>query len=207
MPFIIWGTRGITSTTDSGSFHCPRCGPAAYEHKRVRSFFTLYWIPLIPLSTLGEYVECGQCADTFDTAVLDYDPAEQHARFLSKLDRAAHRLMALMVLADGEIEDEEIEAMVHVSSSLPGQSLTEEQARAEVEAASQESKDLVGYVIDVRDELNEQGKNMLLQVALAIATSDGDFADEEKMLLLQIGEALGLDGNGVLAAIGVSGEA
>lgn len=207
MPFIIWGSRGITSTADSGSFHCPRCGPSDYEHKRVRNFFTLYWIPLIPLGTLGEYVECGQCADTFDTEVLDYDPEKQHAKFLSKLDRAAHRLMALMVLADGEIEDEEIEAMVSVSESLPGQSLTEDEARAEVEAASQESKDLVSYVIDVRDELNDQGKNMLLQVALAIATSDGDFADEEKMLLLQIGEALGMDSNGVLEAIGVSSEA
>jgi len=207
MPFIIYGTRGITSTTDNGEFHCPRCGPSLYAQKRVRRFFTLYWIPLIPLNTLATYVECETCAGTYDPEVLDFNPEAGKAEFLSKLDQASRRLMALMVLADGEIDDEEIGAMVSISESLPGGDLTEEEARAEVAIAAEGSKEIIPYVIDIRDDLNDSGKVLLLRVALAVAMADGDFADEEKLLLLQIGEALGMDGDQVLEMLHAGPEA
>jgi hypothetical protein len=68
---IIFGSRSVTGSMGTGSFDCPQCGTnAPYEHKRVRRFFTLYFIPLIPLRTLGEYVECGQCRGTYKPEVL-----------------------------------------------------------------------------------------------------------------------------------------
>lgn len=63
---IIFGTRGITTTPEKGDFHCPSCDATQkYGLKRVRRFFTLYFIPLIPLNKLGEYVECVTCKDTY----------------------------------------------------------------------------------------------------------------------------------------------
>ena len=211
MPLIIWGTRGVTTTAGRGQFHCPSCGGNHYAHKRVRRFFTLYWIPIIPMNLLGEYIECDTCASTFDMAVLDYDPEAGKEAFLSKLDAASRRLMALMVLADGDVDDEEVAAMVAVSENLPGTSLTEEDARAEIAAAQAEGtpgpNDIVALVADVKEFLNDEGKALLLKVALAIAMADDEFADEEKLLLLQIGEALDFDGQAVLDAIGAGGEA
>jgi uncharacterized tellurite resistance protein B-like protein len=211
LPLLIWGTRGVTSTAARGDFHCPGCGPAGYAHKRVRRFFTLYWIPIIPMNVLGEYIECDHCAGSYDMAVLDYDPEASNRAFLSKLDAASRRLMALMVLADGDVDDEEVAAMVEVSERLPGASLTEADARAEIEAARADGipgpADIVALVADVKEFLNDEGKALLLKVALAIAMADEEFADEEKLLLLQIGEALDFDGQAVLDAIGAGGEA
>jgi len=68
---IIFGTKGVTSTVSTGSFSCPGCSAQThYDHKRVRRFFTLYWIPLIPLDTIGEYIECLSCHGTFKQSVL-----------------------------------------------------------------------------------------------------------------------------------------
>jgi len=68
---IIFGSRSVTGSKGTGSFDCPRCGTnRPYDHKRVRRFFTLYFIPLIPLSTLGEYIECGGCGGTYKPEVL-----------------------------------------------------------------------------------------------------------------------------------------
>ena len=36
-----------------------------YKHIKVTKFFTLYFIPLIPLGSAGEYVECQTCKGTF----------------------------------------------------------------------------------------------------------------------------------------------
>ena len=50
---IIFGTRGITYRMAAGRFACPSCGPGTgFTHRRVRRFFTLYFIPVIPLDQL-----------------------------------------------------------------------------------------------------------------------------------------------------------
>jgi hypothetical protein len=68
---IIFGRRTMTRTASEGLFHCPRCGPErTYRHKQVKRWFTLYFIPVIPLGLAGEYVECGSCAATFGVELL-----------------------------------------------------------------------------------------------------------------------------------------
>ncbi len=71
MFFIIWGTRARTKVIGRGEFHCPRCNAnQSYAYKQVKRWFTLYFIPLFPTRTLGEYVECGSCAATWKPEVL-----------------------------------------------------------------------------------------------------------------------------------------
>ena len=70
--FLIWGTKGITTTKGTGRFVCPVCaGDRSYIHKQVRRFFTLYFIPLIPLNIVGTYVECQTCRGAFQDSVLE----------------------------------------------------------------------------------------------------------------------------------------
>ncbi len=70
--FIIWGTRGVTTRKGFGRFVCPTCAcNREYTHKQVRRFFTLYFIPIIPLNIVGTYVECNTCGGTFKDSVLE----------------------------------------------------------------------------------------------------------------------------------------
>ena len=72
---IIWGSTHLRSEIDKGEFFCPSCkGPAPFAKKRVRKFFTLYFIPVIPLSVAGEYVECERCKSKYEPDVLSYNP-------------------------------------------------------------------------------------------------------------------------------------
>jgi hypothetical protein len=72
---IIWGIRNINHTLAEGSFFCPHCqAPRAYQHKRARRFFTLYFLPIIPLNVVGEFVECQACKQTYQMAVLNVRP-------------------------------------------------------------------------------------------------------------------------------------
>jgi hypothetical protein len=69
---IIWGSTGKQKTIGEEPFFCPRCRTEATgEHVRVSRYFTLYFIPLFPTSTLGEYIRCDECAGEFDMSVLD----------------------------------------------------------------------------------------------------------------------------------------
>jgi uncharacterized OB-fold protein len=71
MLFIIFGTRVRHSVIGEGQFFCPKCqAKRAYKHKRASRYFTLYFVPLIPMGKLGEFVECQTCGIAFETAVL-----------------------------------------------------------------------------------------------------------------------------------------
>lgn len=62
----------------SGQFHCPNCGgDREYKHKRARRFFTLFFLPVIPLGTVGEAVRCQSCRKRFDPAVLQLPTTAQ----------------------------------------------------------------------------------------------------------------------------------
>ena len=68
---IIYGTTGITSTTGHGNFTCPMCmRQAAYRQRQIRRWFTLYFIPIIPLHVACRYVECASCGAELDERVL-----------------------------------------------------------------------------------------------------------------------------------------
>ena len=63
---IIFGTTGLNSTKERGAFNCPRCSmQRGYRWISVNRFFTLYFIPLIPLGTryLDVCTVCGRAID------------------------------------------------------------------------------------------------------------------------------------------------
>ena len=72
---IIFGVKPRYTTIASGQFWCPHCQAArAYEQRRARNWFTLYFIPLIPLNALGEVVTCTTCGLNFAPDVLTQTP-------------------------------------------------------------------------------------------------------------------------------------
>lgn len=63
---IIYGTRTSESTIGQGGFDCPRCRtPQGFRHVVMKRWFTLYFIPVIPLGQVGEQVECLGCCSRF----------------------------------------------------------------------------------------------------------------------------------------------
>lgn len=68
---IIWGSKAKQHTVGNGNFFCPQCRQdAAFQHLRVSRYFTLYFIPLFPTSTLGEAIQCNHCGGQFNTSIL-----------------------------------------------------------------------------------------------------------------------------------------
>lgn len=70
---IIWGSKAKESQVATGTFFCPQCmADSYYSHMRVSRYFTLYFIPLFPTSTLGEYVRCHGCQGEMSHSVIQF---------------------------------------------------------------------------------------------------------------------------------------
>jgi tellurite resistance protein len=189
--FIIFGTRGITYSAGKGEFHCPGCDALRpYDKKRVRRFFTLYFIPIIPLDVLGEYVECQHCKDTYKTDVLGYDPAAGKRQFEASFHSAVKRVMVLMMMADGKIDTEEVETIRQVFGKLSNREVSQEEVDAEVATAKSEGHGLRQYLANVSGNLNDTGKELVVKAAFFVAAADGKITDEESSLLSELASAL-----------------
>ncbi len=186
---IIFGTRGVKSTIKSGEFHCPQCEISKpYRHRKVTKFFTLYFIPLIPLGSAGEYVECGTCMGTFIPRVLDGNPNQDE--FMAIYQKAIRHSMVLIMLADGVIDDNEKKTVHEIINKFGKNDLTMIELDAYIETVKKENEDVTTYLKKIGTSLNEHGKETLIQCALAVASADGNIDDSEMDLITKMGQAM-----------------
>ena len=191
--FVIFGTRGVTMTKETAHFHCPSCNATQqYRHRRVRRFFTLYFIPLIPLDLVGEYVECQGCQNSYKLAVLSYDPAAGQAQFEAEFHWAVKRVMVSMMLADGAVEEREVATIRSVYQRLAGQELARSDVDREIDLARSDGRGVIEALKDLSPGLNDPGKELVVKAALYVAAADGNFDEKEKDLVGEIGAALGM---------------
>jgi uncharacterized tellurite resistance protein B-like protein len=202
---IIWGSRGVTSSVAKGQFHCPSCNDdRPFDHKKARRFFTLYFIPLIPLESLGEYVECQACKGTYKPEVLQYDPRKQQEAFRNAFHHALRRTAVTMMLRDGPATAEETAVVTALLSESLRRPLSAADVSIEIDKATTDPRPLPAHLAEIAGELNSAGKEMLVRVAVRVAVADGPLQAAERALLQEVGVALQISSahlNGIVAEV------
>lgn len=82
---FIFGTKPVSTTIQQGVFSCPSCNTERnYLLKRYKSYFTLFFIPLIPLKYLGDLTECQACRKSYapESVLSKYDNIPQNPALL-----------------------------------------------------------------------------------------------------------------------------
>lgn len=91
---IIFGFRTFFRTLAQGVFHCRKCGgDREYRHRAGRRFFTLFFLPVIPLAKTGEHVQCSTCKTRYTLDALRLPTAAQMQVALPTGMRAAAATM------------------------------------------------------------------------------------------------------------------
>ena len=207
MFFIIWGWRGREKELSRGNFFCPECNDyRGYRLVMVNRWFTLYWIPLFKTKELGQYIECESCKSTFNERVLSFDPKTATEKFEAAVSIATKRVMFKLALADGEIDDAEIQQITRAFANITHREIDPADIAAELEAARDDPRTVTDYVREISSELNDTGKELVLRSAIAVAKSDGSVDERELSELHQLAGALDFPksyANGIFAEEGI----
>ena len=183
---LIWGFKALYKVLSEGTFYCPReGGDRAYRRKQARKWFTFFWIPVIPLDVLGEFIECSQCGSTYDQKVLTLPTA---AAMTDNLTNAMRYAIVSMISADGVTDQAEkgaaLEVMKRYSTTYTNEDLDRD-------LATLDHKTLDDQLVQVAGTLNEHGKEELLSACLSIAAADGSLHESEIVDVVRAGAALG----------------
>lgn len=206
--FIVWGSRGRNKEIGAGDFYCPDCGDhRGYRKIAVTRWFTLYWIPIFPMGKpLGEYVECGACKSTFNERVLQMDPKAAAEKFEAAFSVAAKRVMFKMALADGDIDQSEIDTITQSFANITKREIDPADIAAELETARGDTRPVADYLREVAPGMNDTGKELVLRSAIAVAKADGYIDDGEVVEMHELAFALDLPkayANGIFSEEGV----
>jgi tellurite resistance protein len=184
---LIFGLSVFFRTVGEGMFHCPTCGgDRGYRRRIGRRWFTLFFLPAIPLNRLGEVVECRACRGRFTTSVLKLPTAEQMAAALPAGMRAA---AALVLTAGDETEESARRRAVEAvrgygedhydddaldgDLGMPPSFLAEEIARA-------------------GSQLAVEAKEWFLAQAVRVGLADGPLGEGERQTLHRVAAELGM---------------
>jgi hypothetical protein len=185
---IIYGTRGITSIAGSGQFHCPRCGPRRqFNHMAVRRWFTLYFIPLIPMWSGGEYVECTACSGTFGPEVMNYDPEADRLNALEEVKR----VLVMAAIAEGRPTAARLDAVRFQFQRAGGYQLTDQQMADEARLAISAGANLVGFASQKALEWTPDFKAALFLACGSIILADPQRTAAREQICVDLGRALG----------------
>jgi len=203
--FFIAGTKGETTTAGRGEFYCPQCKTyTRYLHQQVHQKATVFFVSVANLKLLGEYVECQSCDGTYKMEVLDYNPQDEQKEFESLYRKGIKRVMTIMMLADGKIEDSEISMMKKIYRKVLDDELLDHEIAEEVDLCRQYPMDMEKFVKNLFPYLNEHGREMIFKISYYVAIADNKYSREEEKLLRKIGKMLQLSSahiKGIIAEI------
>lgn len=178
--FILFGFKVRGKVLDTGTFACPReGGDRAYERRELRRWFTLFFVPLIPLNVVGEVVSCTSCGSDWDPAVLSRPTTERLRGDLGGLVTLVARRLAGPA---GSTSPTAVEFVESVGGDVAALGTDSDIAPSDLEARAAE----------LHGSLSTPGVERLVASAMRVADADGGIDDDDLRVLTALARGLGL---------------
>ena len=190
---IIFGFRVLYRTIGQGTFHCQRCGgDREYARRAGRRWFTLFFIPVVPLGRAGEHVRCAVCGTRYHMEVLSLPTVVQMQAALPAGMRAA----AIAMLRTGG--GSSVPARRRAIDAIKGSGLADyDDAALDADLSApalpgQPGRELAGPLNRLTVQLAVPAREWFLAEAVRIGLADGMLSDDERHVAREIAAQLGM---------------
>ncbi len=185
---LVWGFKARYKIIESGMFACPHEGvDRGFSKKEAKRWFTFFWIPILPLNALGEFVECDSCKSSYDPRVLT-NPTT--AQIMDNLANAVRYAVVAIINADGVVNDLEKKRGLEIMQQYSDTPYTQQHLDEDIKTLP--SAGLAVQLSTLAGSLNEHGKETLLNACVDLAVADGSVDAAEMKEIQQAGVGLGM---------------
>jgi hypothetical protein len=184
---IIFGFRTFYRTLGQGVFHCRNCGgDRGYRHRSGRRFFTLFFIPVIPLAKAGEHVQCATCQSRYVMDVLQLPTAAQMQAALPTGMRAA---AAAMLRAGQPGHPAARQRAVAAIQGAGARDYADGHLDSDMAQPPQARREALGQVAR---QLTPDAREWFLAETVRIGMADGPLTDSERQAADVVAAELGM---------------
>ena len=177
--FILFGTKD-------------RAVEKEYGKKYVQDFFTLFFIPIFPISgKKNDHIECKECQSIYHLDVIDYKPALNDEEMESEYQKALKNVLCLMILADNKVKDKEINIVSDIYNKLTNnKKFTKSQIEKNLALVKKSKKNVQEYLKKIKPYLNAGHRELVVKAMYYVASSDGHLDAKESKLLIKTATVL-----------------
>jgi tellurite resistance protein len=197
MFLIVWGFKVLFKVVGNGVFSCPNCGQDRnYERREARRWFTLFWIPIIPLKVIGSVVRCQYCGNDFRESVLQRPTAAQTTDLLQN---AVRGVMVNVLRQGGATHPAARQAAVQEIVLAGASGYQEGNLDQDFAVVPQDLSQMLGALTA---QLPQTGREALVAGAARVALADGPLNPGEQAVVNAVGAALGMSPAYVAGVVG-----
>ncbi len=199
--FIIFGTRGLKHTVKDSTVlnnSCPNCNNGNLVNKLYRRWFTLFFIPVIPLDEIDRFYECENCNSAYNENIKsvlqrsEKEINENKERVRRIYAKALIGSMTHMSMIDGDFAPEEEREIMDAMESFPEQKDSLMELFKEVKAHGNRDNRVFDLLNDARNEMSAEALINVLAQAAVVLLADGSIEKEEETLMKEYLIACGL---------------
>ncbi|MFK7736919.1 MAG: zinc-ribbon domain-containing protein [Pirellulaceae bacterium] len=203
---LLIGTMNWASTRARGVFNCPECGGSQqYRHRTSRPFLTLYFIPILPIGGIQEYVECTECRSSFEPVILDakYSSplerdsesggAEESTMEVASFESDMRTAIALMMVEDGHVTESEIVVARRVYENIVERNISREELGHACSEVRLQQLNSVSFLATAAARRNLSERIQLVQATFAVASVEGELSPGRLNSLKRMKSILKLD--------------
>jgi hypothetical protein len=184
---VIWGLRVFYRTIGQGVFHCRKCGgDRNYRLRSGRRFFTLFFIPIIPLNKTGEHVQCMTCRTRYVTDVLNQPTTASMQAALPAGMRAA---ASAMLRSGDPMNPAARRRAIDAVTGAGAQSYNDAALDADLQQPFDSVRSALGQL---GRQLEPQAREWYLAEVVRIGMADGPLTDGERRAAEAIAADLGM---------------
>jgi len=192
---LIFGLRVFYRTVGQGVFHCQRCGgDREYRHRAGRRWFTLFFIPVIPLNHVGDHVQCTICGTRYRMDVLSLPTTAQMQEALPAGMRTA--AIAMLRAGGGSSASARRRAIDAIKGAgvadYDDAALDADLSAAATPGQSQPGQNLAESLNRLAIQLANPAREWFLAEVVRIGLADGMLSDDERHAAREVAAQLGM---------------
>ncbi len=108
----------------------------------------------------------------------------------AEYEEAVLRVMIDIMIADGQIRPGEFQTIRGLYERLTGRPIDDAAVQAAMRKIELDDRPVEDYLSSMTNRMTDQGRQMVIKAAFVVAAADGELQDEEKSLIVSIGQAM-----------------
>ena len=193
---------GLSTTQpviDTGSFDCPKCHQQrSYQRKLIKNWISIYFIPIIPIGSSGEVLQCTKCKIEFPAKSA---PQSQASDSPTSED-FAEALLVLVALDRGTPNRKVVAKLQQVLSELREQPVSSETVAALILQGQSTRYSAFEYARTTRAGISREDRIRAVVLIDELVRCPGEAHPAGLDLLDSISKALGISSTALNSLLG-----
>lgn len=199
--FLIFGVQGIKRKINDKPVlqnKCPSCGSGDLVPTSFRNWFTLFFIPIFPVSSGKLIYQCNQCKNSFAEEIRDHIKAPIFQTDIPKNDsllifaRAYIASLTLLVIEGKRQQSKELYEIDKSIYKYPEFTQELESIKASIESQGNAENQVFEYLYEAKDNLSKSEVWKLFTSISSFLNQFGELTEKQESLIKEFMIASGL---------------